>query len=65
MKHSLEHIVRSWIYNLDVEPYLIGLEEATDFAAYIVPEDTNDIVTPDTIMTIWNRIVNEQRRNKT
>ena len=59
MKHSLEYIVRSWIFNLDVPLYEIGMEEATEFATYITPYDTDDIVTPEAIMSLWNRIVNE------
>ena len=60
MKDSLEYIVQSWVENLDVEPYEIGIEEATEYATYIRPADTDDIITPEAIMTIWNRLVNEQ-----
>ena len=59
MKNSLEFIVRSWIFNLDVPLYEIGIEEATEYATYIYPEDTDDTVTPEKILTLWNRIVNE------
>lgn len=59
MKHSLEYIVRSWIFNLDVPLYEIGMEEATDYATYITPDDTDDIVTPEAILALWNQIVNE------
>lgn len=59
MKNTLEFIVRSWIFNIDVPLYEIGMEEATEYATYITPDDTDDIVTPEAIMTLWNRIVNE------
>ena len=64
MKDSLEYIVRSWVENLDVEPYEIGIEEATEYTAYILPGETDDTVTPEAIMTIWNRIVNEGGSDK-
>lgn len=59
MKHSLEYIVRSWIFNLDVPLYEIGMEEATEYATYITPDDTDDIITPEAILALWNQIVNE------
>ena len=64
MKDSLEYIVRSWVENLDVEPYEIGIEEATEYTTYILPGETDDTVTPEAIMTIWNRIVNEGGSDK-
>ena len=58
MKHTLDYIIRSWVFNLDVEPYPIDIETATEYAAYITPEDTDDTVTPEAVMEKWTRILN-------
>ena len=57
MKNSVVHIVKSWIFNLDVEPYEIGMDEATEYATYITPDDTDEPVTPEVILVLWNGIV--------
>lgn len=59
MKHTIEYIVTSWIVNLDVPLYLIGIDDAEEYATYITPEDTDEKVTPEVILETWNRIVKE------
>lgn len=61
MKNSLEYIVKSWVENLDVEPYALDIEEAKAYIeyGYISPDDTDDEITPEKIVGIWNRIVAE------
>lgn len=61
MKNTLEHIVRSWVENLDVEPYELDIEEAKAYIeyGYISPDETDDEVTPEKIVETWNSIVKE------
>ena len=58
-KDSLEFIVKSWVYNLDVEPYQIDLETAKEYATCITPGTCSDAVTPERLMNLWNRIAKE------
>lgn len=62
MKNTLEYIIRSWVENLDVEPYKLDIEEAKAYIeyGYISSNDTDDEITPEKIMEIWNRIVSEE-----
>lgn len=56
---TLEFIVRSWVFNLDVEPYEIGIDEATEYLTYIDPDTLTGPSTPEMLMDIWNKVVNE------
>ena len=58
-KDTLEFIVKSWVYNLDVEPYPIDLEIAKEYATYITPGTCSDTVTPEKVLDLWNKIVKE------
>lgn len=58
---SLKYIIKSWIDNLDVAPYMLDLDEATEYYSWglIKPNDTPDAVTPETIRDTWNEIIHE------
>ena len=52
---DINYIVESWIKNLDVEPYKIDIEEATEYAGYFP-----GLASPEKIMETWNRIIDEE-----
>ena len=56
MKNAVEFIVRSFIENLDVEPYTITAEEAKEILDTVQPEVET---TPEELATVWNTIVPE------
>lgn len=52
----LEFIVRSFIENLDVEPYEISVEEAEEILVAVRPQV---FTTPEELASVWNSILPE------
>lgn len=54
--NTVEFIVKSWIENDDVEPYLLsenGAKEITEMMKQDLPEGT----TPEEVRKVWNDII--------
>ena len=54
---STEYIVKSWIDNLDVEPYKIDIEYAEWAYETCMFEEDKAQTTPAEIMMLWNNYV--------